>query len=270
MKARSAVPTICLIVCLMGSVAAAKQDPSLSLHLDFEDLELIVEQDQHDRAIWSTADASRQDVYQFYGDQGVLSKVEHGNGHALRASGLAYGISDAWDGDRVPATAMSVLMWTRLEGRAGKVEVRAHSEAGKYVFWAAAGASRASDLEYSWVLHQGFALYEYYPPTASWVFTAATYDRASRRARLYVNGVPVAEQACDARIPGNWGGPAQGASLECGGVRSPGEDAIVVDDVSLWKRALTRQEIRLLAAQGGLAVSPEGNAATSWSLLKRR
>jgi hypothetical protein len=102
---------------------------------------------------------------------------------------------------------------------------------------------------------------------------AVTYDpTAPKAAKMFVDGSLVYEETVAQPNPirRDWG--ADGRGGVCLRFRQGGgqRDGIAVDDLSVWTRALTADEIARMAQAGGLAVSPVGKAATSWGLLKRR
>ncbi len=298
MEARTVVPTIFVVACLTGSAVAAEDDPSLSLLLDFEDLTHRGELDalrepgaavvgNPGDSVWTTTDVSRQsgDVYRFAGGPGQLSRVRHGEGHALRSSSpevASRSDRHPWADKRVPDKAMSVLMWTRLEGWVGHVTFKVWPSSQDFELSAGAGTGQIDGLElvYDWSLYHfagagggptrsSFSLLARRPQTDSWMFSAATYDRVAGQAKLYVNGALEAVATCDEPIPQDWGDPDDLVAVEGVHLRFHGR-GVRGEDVSVWTRALTHGEIVRMAREGGLSVSSVGNVATSWGALKSR
>jgi hypothetical protein len=106
---------------------------------------------------------------------------------------------------------------------------------------------------------------EKWPPLGVWVHVAATYDGASLK--IYYDGEMVGEKAANFPFVGTNDAPVYIG----GGYQRPqytfnGK----IDEIAVFKRALTQAEI-LEAMKGGVsAVSPSGKAATTWSSIKVR
>lgn len=101
-----------------------------------------------------------------------------------------------------------------------------------------------------------------------WVHYAGTYSRESGKATLYINGEVLQETnaLADIGIASDWGmGARIGYNID--EVRP---FTGLMDDFCLWKRALTKEEINLVMADGPIeaAVSPVGNMTTAWGKLK--
>ena len=83
------------------------------------------------------------------------------------------------------------------------------------------------------------------PPTGTWVHLTAVYDKSAAKLRLYVNGV---KQGSDVTAGTVWN--ATGALL-IGDAKEPGQArwwAGDIDDVRVWRGALTQAQITTLAA----------------------
>jgi parallel beta-helix repeat protein len=104
-------------------------------------------------------------------------------------------------------------------------------------------------------------------PTGQWVHVAATYDPATGQKRLYIDGVLVASRALTRPIAYD---PTPAGDLYLGQDPGPGEAFEgAMDDVGVWPRALTANELRTLA-YGRLAplVAPSDLAATVLSYTR--
>ncbi len=293
MRARVVLQALFVLVCLTSSVAGAQDDPTLALYLHFDDL-------QRTGHKLTTTDASRYaDVFEF-SPLGIFSLVGHGRGRALRAASPAHTTGSSrhvWTDERIPDSAMSVLMWSRLEGRLSDVSFMVSNSEGSVAVRASSGTGpgEGGSLIYGWSMLRAFKIKEPFPPTDAWVHYAATFDETTGLAKVYVDGELVAETASDAPIPQDWGGNAPpdpplftfGPPLADGPILMPRGhggsvlqfalpgalgDAIVVDDLSVWTRALSPSEIRHIMTDGPLVtdVSRQGKLATSWGLLKRQ
>jgi hypothetical protein len=99
-----------------------------------------------------------------------------------------------------------------------------------------------------------------------WLHFAGVYD--GKKAILYINGEKVAEVPnANKTIAKDWG---QGARIGYN-IDAARPFTGLMDEFSLWKRALTLEEITIIMEQGMkafLAVSPAGNLITTWGGLK--
>jgi len=101
----------------------------------------------------------------------------------------------------------------------------------------------------------------------TWLHYAGVYD--GNTATLFINGENVGEQGAGGDIVGDW---ASGARIGYN-IDNARPFTGIMDDVCMWKRALTPEEIALVMADGpgGIfddAVSPVGSLTTTWGGLK--
>ena len=90
-----------------------------------------------------------------------------------------------------------------------------------------------------------------------------------KKAELYINGELEADQGAGGEIAGDWG---QGARIGYN-IDNARPFTGLMDDVCMWKRSLTQDEIKLgmKDGPGGIfdeAVSPVGSLTTTWGGLK--
>jgi|GEM_PF-493300 len=98
-----------------------------------------------------------------------------------------------------------------------------------------------------------------------WIHFAGVYD--GKKGTLYINGERVAEAPGGAKIAKDWG---QGARIGYN-IDAARPFTGLMDELSLWKRALTQDEIKILMEEGMkafMAVSPAGSLTTTWGGLK--
>jgi len=100
-----------------------------------------------------------------------------------------------------------------------------------------------------------------------WLHYAGVYD--GKTGTLFINGENVGEQPGSGDIAKDW---AAGARVGYN-IDNARPFTGIMDDVCMWKRALTPEEIALVMADGpgGIfddAVSPVGNMTTTWGKLK--
>ncbi len=100
-----------------------------------------------------------------------------------------------------------------------------------------------------------------------WLHYAGVFN--GKRATLYINGEAEIDQAASGEIAGDWG---QGARIGYN-IDNARPFTGLMDDICMWKRALTQDEIKLVMKDGpgGIfseAVSPVGSLTTTWGELK--
>lgn len=98
-----------------------------------------------------------------------------------------------------------------------------------------------------------------------WIHFAGVYN--GKKGILYINGEQIGEVPGGAKIAKDWG---QGARIGYN-IDAARPFTGLMDELSLWKRALTQEEIKILMEDGMkvlLAVSPAGSLTTTWGGLK--
>ena len=175
------------------------------------------------------------------------------------------------DPDDIPTEGMSILAWINVDNitdmalfnaRAGDGTWLVHPEArgdgnyrwlnrghnpGKTIFDIRAGSNKAKE----------------------WVHYGGTYSRAEGLAVLYINGKKVGEEKArlDTPIAGDWD---QGARVGYN-IDNKRPFAGLMDDLTVWKRGLTEEEVNGIMNDGVeafLAVEARGKLATTWGKLK--
>ena len=175
------------------------------------------------------------------------------------------------DPDDIPTEGMSIVAWIHVDNvtdmaifnaRAGDGTWLVHPEArgdgnyrwltrghnpGKTIFDIRAGSNKAKE----------------------WQHYAGTYSRADGLAILYINGKKVGEEKArlDVPIAGDWG---QGARVGYN-IDNKRPFAGLMDDLNVWKRGLTEEEVNSIMNDGVdafLAVEAQGKLATTWGKLK--
>lgn len=100
-----------------------------------------------------------------------------------------------------------------------------------------------------------------------WLHYAGVYTGS--RAKLYINGEVQDDMGASGDIAGDW---AQGARVGYN-IDNARPFTGLMDDICMWNRGLTAEEVGLVMADGpgGIfdeAVSPVGNMTTTWGTLK--
>jgi hypothetical protein len=104
----------------------------------------------------------------------------------------------------------------------------------------------------------------------NWQHYAGTYD--GKKGTLYINGEVVGEANGSGKIAKDWNlGARVGKNID-----DARPFAGLMDDINLWKAALTKDEIKTIMEKSaavlikGEAVSSIGNMTTTWGMLKSR
>ncbi|MDA1192634.1 MAG: LamG domain-containing protein, partial [Candidatus Poribacteria bacterium] len=115
--------------------------------------------------------------------------------------------------------------------------------------------------------------------TGRWTHLAWVIDTRTDSARLYVDGRFDGQVDTDGVLPRDWGSLEEsrggvGISLEnLNGEHNGVLGAVAqMDELNIWKRALTEAEIRSVMDRSAfsLAVEPQGKQTTTWAMLKSR
>ena len=187
------------ILCALGSQHAWARDDDLALHLDFDQRTPFREENWGDgNQHWRFRDNSHHDHYFLLSVRpNTLSIVPGVHGRAVRVSGDAVSNWRPLEDDRVPTTALSILMWVRLQGDRSTILFGAWSSDTRTVVMAEVSipaGENVVDFRSHWFEMYGeeeraaFSLLAGDTPPDTWVHFAATYDRVQGRALLYVDG----------------------------------------------------------------------------------
>ncbi|MBT3269266.1 LamG domain-containing protein [Candidatus Poribacteria bacterium] len=102
-----------------------------------------------------------------------------------------------------------------------------------------------------------------------WFHVAGTYDAAEGVARLYLNGEEVVADTGDAELMA-YSGPTGIVTIN----PSPYESAWSLDDLNIWGRALSGDEVRSVMQVGPVldnaTAVDDGDTVTTWGTLKAR
>jgi len=106
-----------------------------------------------------------------------------------------------------------------------------------------------------------------------WTHVAVTWDAKDPNMRLYMNGEEIQSAAMDGTAVGvgpdvKVGVGNQSVSAGAGNMDRPFDG--IMDDVAIWNRGLTADEItELMTSDNLLAVEPDGKLTTTWGTLKQ-
>ena len=173
--------------------------------------------------------------------------------------------------DDIPTEGMSVVAWINVENVTDMAIFNARAGDGTWLVHPEA----RGDGNYRW-LNRGpnpgrtiFDIRAGNNKAKEWVHYAGTYSRADALAVLYINGKNVGEEAArlDTPIAGDWG---QGARVGYN-IDNKRPFAGLMDDLNVWKRGLTEEEVNMIMNDGVeafLSVEAHGKLATTWGKLK--
>ena len=231
-------------------------------------------------------------IYYSYDNFGAVVPDESGNGHdgtvtgsvVMDADGKRGGAAKFSDGGFIdldgpnvpsadlPLDAMTLCAWAKVEDTGGHHAIfNARAADGTWIVH----PELRSDGGFRWLLRAagGNTIFDIRGgqwAAGEWVHFGGVYSAADSKATLYINGEVAGTE--DARIPNanianDWG---QGAR-----VGKNIDDARpftgLMDDLCLYKRALTQDEVKEIMASGppiATPVSPKDSLTTTWGNVK--
>lgn len=248
------------LLCLVMAGSAIAADPDLVFYFSYDGVinnDTIV--DESDNGINGTINGKIRQID--VGKRGKALEFEVGSYLDLDGANIAEGV--------VPTEEMTLCAWVNavntgqdhaiFNARAGDATWLIHPElkSGGNFRWLLRTAGGVNIFD----LRAGAVAWE------EWLHYAGVYD--GKKGILYINGVAEGEQAGGGDIAPDWG---QGARVGLN-VDAARPFTGLMDDICMYKRALTADEIKLVMSDGpgGIfdeAVSPVGNMATTWGSLK--
>ena len=169
----------------------------------------------------------------------------------------------------IPTEGMSVVAWINVEAVADMAIFNARAADNT---WLVHPEARGSG-KYRWLNRSpGSTIFDIRAgenKDNEWQHYAGTFSRAEGLAVLYINGKNVGEEK--ARVPtpiaGDWDNGARvGYNID-----NNRPFAGLMDDLNVWKRGLTEEEVNIIMSEGVdafLAVEAHGKLATTWGKLK--
>ena len=256
------VGALCMLTAEVQDVPAQILDPDLVLYFDYEDFDGTTVLEKSGRGY----------------DGEINGDVTQSNdGKFGKAAQFAAGSFLDLDGSNVkaediPTEGMSLLAWINVESVSDMALFNARATDGTWLIHPEA----RGDGNFRW-LNRGpnpgrtiFDIRAGENKANEWQHYAGTYSRADALAVLYINGEKVGEEAArlDTPIADNWG---QGARV---GVNIDDNRPFtgLMDDLNLWKRGLSAEEVNDIMNNGLgatlTAVEAQGKLATTWGRLK--
>ncbi len=250
---------ILIFLLILSESVIALDDPDLIFYFTFEEISGDFIKDQsgkgHDGKIVGRVKLS---------DSGKRGK-------ALELDGQSYLDLDGanFPADHIPRDAITLCAWVKCKqgGDHAIFNARASDQT-----WLIHPEVR-SENNFRWLLRSdgGATIFDIRAGSVKWnewAHFAGVYD--GKKGYLYINGVLEGENVGGGKIAKDWGSGARvGRNID---EARPFNG--LMDDLCLWKKALTLEEIKKVmekgaeAVSGGEAVTPFGNMTTTWGNLK--
>ncbi len=256
------VGALCMLTAEVQDVSAQILDPDLVLYFDYEDFDgtTVLEKSGRNYDGEINGDVTQSNDGKF----GKAAQFAAGSFLDLDGSNVK--------AEDIPTEGMSLLAWINVESVSDMALFNARATDGTWLIHPEA----RGDGNFRW-LNRGpnpgrtiFDIRAGENKANEWQHYAGTYSRADALAVLYINGEKVGEEAArlDTLIADNWG---QGARV---GVNIDDNRPFtgLMDDLNLWKRGLSAEEVNDIMNNGLgatlTAVEAQGKLATTWGRLK--
>jgi hypothetical protein len=245
---------------MLAAFTAAAQDADLVLYFDYEAIDGDTIVNRGGSGVNGTV-------------HGQIDIVDDGKiGKAARFAAGSYIDLDGPSWADTPRDGMSVLAWVHVDSLAGDHAIfnaRASDET-----WLIHPEVRSGG-NFRWLLRTDggttiFDIRSGVSVAGEWIHFGGVYDSASGAA-LYINGELVDEGAGGSPVAADWGlGARVGMNIDDARAFTG-----MMDDMSIWKRGLTGDEVNAIMTDGAIpagqetAVDPAGKAATTWAAIRR-
>ena len=257
-----AIGVLCMSTSEVQDVSAQILDPDLVLYFDYEEFDGNTVLEKSGRGYDGEING---DVTQ--SNDGKIGKAAHFAANSfLDLDGASVKAED------IPTEGMSLLAWINVESVTDMAIFNARAGDGTWLIHPEA----RGDGNFRW-LNRGpnpsrtiFDIRAGENKANEWQHYAGTYSRADGLAVLYINGEKVGEEESrlDTPIAGDWDSGARvGINID-----NNRPFTGLMDDMNLWKRGLSAEEVTAIMNNGLgatlTAVEAEGKLATTWGRLK--
>ena len=236
-------------------------DPDLVMYFDYEDFDgdTVVEKSGNGYDGKIDGDVTQSDDGKF----GKAGKFASGGFLDLDGSTV--------EAEDIPTEGMSIVAWLNVESVTDMAIFNARASDNTWLVHPEA----RGDGNYRWLNRSpgGTTIFDIRAgenKADEWIHYAGTFSRADGLAVLYINGENVGEEKARVGTPiaGDWG---QGARVGRN-IDDNRPFAGLMDDLNIWKRGLTEEEVNDIMNNGLgaslTAVEARGKLATTWSRLK--
>ena len=235
---------------------ASAQDADLILYFDYEDFD--------GKTAIDLSGNARNGVVE--GHVSLENDGERGNVAHFEPGSYINLDGENWPEELTPREGMTVAAWVHVKAIADQAIFNARASDATWLVH----PEIRGDGNYRWLLRGdgGTGIFDIRAGVAKaneWVHYAGTYNGSE--AVLYINGERVGSQNAKGNIAKDWGmGARVGYNIDN---KRPFNGWM--DDLNLWKRGLTDDEVLTVMESGPLprSVSPQGRAAAAWGELKR-
>jgi len=245
---------ICSIVFVLllslanNTFAQVTRDPNLVLYFPYEDVGVIVPDESgkgHDGAVCGDVSA---DAGKYYGGAKFL-----GTGGPTGYSYLDLN-GPGWPAQDIPKSAITLSVWVKCQNTGGHhatLNARTNPPDNTWIIH----AEVRSGGNYRWLLraYGASTIFDIQAGTVKWdewTHYAGTYDKATGKAVLYINGEVIEQRNITnpPSIAGDWGAGARvGYNID-----NARPFTGIMDELYLFTRALSQDEIKALLASPGL------------------
>ncbi|MGQ9609176.1 MAG: LamG domain-containing protein [bacterium] len=251
---------IVIFFLIISKSAIALDDPDLIFYFTFEEISGDFIKDQSGKGH----------------DGKIVGKVKLSDsgkrGKALELDGQSYLDLDGanFPAAHIPRDAITICAWVKCKQGGDQAIFNARASDQTWLIH----PELRSENNYRWLLRSdgGVTIFDIRAGSVKWgewSHYAGVYD--GKRGYLYINGVLEGENVGGGKIAKDWGlGARVGRNID---EARPFNG--LMDDLCLWKKALTLDEIKKVmekgaeAVSGGESVLPFGNIVTTWGDLKR-
>ena len=256
---------ILLITAVVISIPSWAGEKDLILHFDYEDFKggEVVEKSQSKRNGKINGKVVQVDDGKF----GKAGKFAAGS--FLDLDGTTF------PKDNIPTEAWSLLAWINVGAISDMAIFNARAKDNTWLIHPEAKGGG----NYRWLLRAagGSTIFDIRAgknKANEWVHYAGIFSREDKKATLYINGSQVGEEKArlDGPVAGDWGSGARvGLNID-----NQRPFTGLMDDLNIWKKALTQDEIKAIMNDGVsaflsvTAVEAQRKLATTWANIKNR
>jgi hypothetical protein len=247
---------LCSFLIWAGSIKA-EYDENLIIYFDYEEFkgDTVVDMSGHGHDGKINGKITQVD-----GKRGKAAKFESGSFLDLDGPNIPK--------EDIPTEAITIAAWINAE-KTGNHHAIFNARASDST-WLVHPELR-SEGNFRWLLRAngGATIFDIRAGAAKydeWIHFAGTYSVDSGLGILYINGKEVQKAPGKQKIAGDWGlGARVGYNID-----NARPFTGLMDDLSIWKKALTQDEIKDLMENGPkkMSVSAKGKLSTTWGKIK--
>lgn len=255
-----AIVVFTVLVCLGMAGSALAGDPDLVFYFSYDN---PLEGD----TVFDESDNGHNGIIKGNADQ--VDGGKRGKGMEFETGSYIDMDGPSFAEEQLPREEMTLCAWAKSENTGGDHAIfNAQSADGTWLIH----PELKGGGNFRWLLRSpgGATIFDLRAGAVdwdTWLHYAGVYD--GKTATLYINGENVGEQGGSGDISNDWSSGARvGYNID-----NARPFTGIMDDICMWKRALTQDEVALVMKDGpgGIfdsAVSPVGSLTTKWGELK--